>query len=418
MPGSDSPTATVTITDLAYGGEGVGHLDDGRAVFVPFSACGDQLRVRLTHDRSHYAKAEIDTILEPGTGRTEPVCPYYGHCGGCCYQHLTVAAEEEAKLKQLGDLLRRIGGLEAVPAVAPVVRSASPFGYRNKLCLQPVDTGERPLSYGFAACRGSEPVPIKHCPLGDPRLNDLLDRVGRTKWGRENSRRQRPRPLTVRVDGAGRTVFFFGRAPSGLQWLEESLPDGRAWRLPVGSFAQVNREVAGHLLRWVLEQVERQPLETFVDVYCGAGMFALAAAATGARVFGMDNDEAAILAARHNAEQLGCGDALFVAGDAQELLSGPLDAAAAAQTRVLLDPPREGCQPGVLRILQRFRPTEVIYVSCNPATLARDLKRLSASYRLESLAYFDMFPRTSHFEAVARLSAQPVNKAESACQGD
>lgn len=396
-------TATIEITDIGYGGEGVGHLDDGMALFVPFAAPGDALSVTVTSRRSRFARGVIREIHTPGPDRVEPPCPYYGTCGGCCFQHLTHEAELAAKSKQLSDLLQRVGHCETLPEIARVVRSPQLYGYRNKVTLHPLRADDR-VRYGFVESDGKTVLPVRECKLAAEAINRLIPKISRTPWGKQNAKRERPRAVTLRMDAGGEAQLFFGRAPRRIPWLTELLAEETPVRVPLGGFFQVNPAVSPALFGWVAEQAAANVLPVLVDAYCGVGCFALACAPYAERVYGIETDSDSVEAAHHNAGALRLPQCTFIAGVVEQNLHQVLDAAGdGSGVRVLLDPPRTGCHADVIARIRQFRPAELVYVSCNPATLARDVERLGEEYGIVSLALFDMFPRTAHFESVVVL---------------
>ena len=392
------------ITDVGYGGDGVGHLEEGIAVFVPFTAVGDRVRVRLTERRKRFARGEVLKILSPGSDRTEPECKYFGRCGGCAYQHLTVEAELQLKLKQLRDLLTRIGGFQDLPEISPVVQSPQHLGYRNRLTLHPIRIESEKVHYGYVGVDGKSRVDIRECPLAMPAVSKYIMSIGRHKWARKNASRDRPKPASIRVDSRGDRQLWFGRPPANIPWPHEELDDGSVIRVPLGSFTQVNPEVGKALLAWLRKHTLDNPTDAFVDAYCGAGAFALAAAPQTKLVYGLELDQTAMQAARVNAESLELDNCVWIDGDVAAMLGGVLDGTGASgSVRLLLDPPRGGCDQAVIDLILATPPDEIVAVSCNASTLARDLAKLKDAYDLVDLALFDMFPRTAHFEAVAVL---------------
>lgn len=401
---------TLTIQDLAFGGDGVGRTDQG-VVFVPFSAVGDQLLVEITSVRKNFARGRILQVLVPGEGRTAPPCPHYGQCGGCQYQHLSYQAEFQAKVKQLGEVLRRLGGMKDLPPLECAVPSPQEYGYRNKLRLEAQahrteEGAPQQADYGYFALDNTSFLRINGCRLAHPALNKAIPAAVKSDWGKANARRKKPHgpaALTLRVDSQGEVKFYFGFSPTRLGWLHEELA-GVPFRVPVGSFWQVNPPVATRLLQTVDQWIAPLPAETLVDAYCGVGTFSCALTHPFRERLLMENDRAATEAAEYNLQQLmrGCQ---ILTEPTEQALPKRLPKYPAASTLVVLDPPRTGCQEKVLQCLARDMPAWVLYVSCNPATLARDLKYLvtTGGYSLRKLGLFDMFPRTAHFETAVLL---------------
>jgi len=224
-------------------------------------------------------------------------------------------------------------------------------------------------------------------------------------WAEQNSKREKPYPLTFRCDASGKTAYYFGFASSKLQWLHESLL-GEDTSVPVGSFWQVNPPVAAEIIGTIRSWLEPLQSRALVDAYAGVGTFSLALGDMFQYRVIIENDKQAVAASRMNHENRGL-KAKFVAGTTESALADVLSKVNCAETVVVLDPPRTGCLPKVLKTLQDFGPAIVVYVSCNPSTLARDLQLLcqdgTSHYAPERAAAFDMFPATAHFESAVLL---------------
>ncbi len=398
------------ITDVAFGGDGVGRTPGGQVVFVPFTATGDTVLATVVSEGQKFLRAALVEVLEPAATRAEPVCPLFGRCGGCRYQHLTAAAQVEAKLSQLNAALARIGTFGDVPQPDPVVHSPKSLGYRNKLRLepfgdpQPTSRGDV-LQYGFCSMDNVTFLHIPSCPLGAPALNDLLPKAQRSRWAHKNARRPHPYPMTLRVAADGRTEFYFGRAPRSIPWLHEQL-SGRQVGVPLGSFWQTNPAVAEQMSDTIRGWFADSPTQLLTEVFAGVGALSLALGNTAEERWLIERDIEATEAAAYNHTQWSLEPCHVLAGAAEKVLPRHLAALSNARRRattVLLDPPRAGCPKGVIKALVRRPVQQLIYVSCNPATLARDAKTLARDghYQLRRLAFFDMFPQTAHFESAA-----------------
>lgn len=400
------------IQDIAFGGDGVARTDEC-VVFVPFAAIGDELLVEITELKKNFARARILAINTPGPGRTAPLCPHYGKCGGCQYQHLDYQTEFAAKQKQLQDCLTRLGGLKALPPLDEAFPAPEPYGYRNKLRLEAKQLNTPPgatpqVDYGYYALDNKSFMRINTCRLARQELNKYLPEAIKSDWGKANAHRRKPEKpgaLTLRIDNQNEIKYYFGFSPAKLGWLHEELA-GVQYRVPVGSFWQVNPAVASKLLTTVDSWLQDLTLDTLIDAYCGVGTFACALTPHFKERLLIENDHAATEAADYNAQQkmLGCQ---VITDATEKALPKRLGKYPMATTLVVIDPPRTGCQDAVLQTLLENRPKFVLYVSCNPSTLARDLKKLTAdnAYSLDKLAMFDMFPRTAHFETAVLLSA-------------
>lgn len=385
------------ITDLAYGGDGVGRTD-GRACFVPFALPGERVRARLTQETKRYARADVMEVLAPSPERIKPPCPYFGACGGCRYQHLDYAAQIRWKQKQVADILTRIGGFSA-PTLEPMIPSPRPYGYRNKITLH------GPGKPAFLALNDRRLIPITHCPLATEPINAILrEQLQRTLAEGEN--------LVIRSNQAGEARWFTecaGRrmASDGKSGLMTEKALAQSYDYPLNSFFQVNPEVFDQILATAGKRVETYDCSTLVDAYCGVGVFVLALTSRHQRGTGIEVDGEAITAAKTNATRQAAGHVQFLQGRAEARLERTLRNSPMERTCLVLDPPRAGCSAPVLSAITKNRPRHILYLSCVPPILARDLKQLAQSgYRLERVQPFDMFPQTAHIECLAELTLQ------------
>ncbi len=346
--------AVLEIADVAYGGAGIAR-HEGRVVFVPFTIPGETVRARIGKVTRGWMQAEALEILAASPDRVSPPCPVFGRCGGCAYQHIAYPRQLEIKTRQVSEALRRIGKFPA-PPVEPARPSPLAYGYRNRITVHVV-----PPHIGFRGTDPREVIDIRTCLLADDAVNADLVRL------RAKSR-PRPGPATLRAD-----------------------PETRGFR-------QVNDGAAAVLATVVAEMAGTADL--LVDAYCGAGFFAKQMRGQFARVLGIDWDARSIEAAQRDAGS----NEEYQAGDAAELLPGALNSP--GTTVVLLDPPAQGVAPAVIRTLLEIRPFRLVYVSCDPATLARDLHALSGAYELQRAVPVDMFPQTASIETACLLSAK------------
>jgi 23S rRNA (uracil1939-C5)-methyltransferase len=361
---------TLTISDIAFGGEGVARIDDF-VIFVPFVLVGEVVEAEITEAKKRFARAKLLRVLQPSPERVSPLCRYFGDCGGCQYQHIAYPAQLQLKHKQIADLFQRLGGFDP-QLVQPVVPCPQPYGYRNRIMIRSQwDKFKQGLNIGFIRADNRLVVDIEECKIAEPALSQEIQHV-----------RAHPPPK------------------GGLKVVLRLPPEG--WEVPPDSFFQNNFFLLPKLVETVGNLLQHRFL---VDVYCGVGFFSLELAERVERFVGVEFDAMAIKAARRNAANRGRANGEFVAGTAEDLLPQLLARFAPDQTTVLLDPPRKGCQPSLLETLRQVRPAQVIYVSCHPATMARDLKLLCADnlFRPTRLAPLDMFPQTQHVEMVANL---------------
>jgi tRNA/tmRNA/rRNA uracil-C5-methylase (TrmA/RlmC/RlmD family) len=408
------------ITDIAFGGDGIGRVD-GFVVFVPFVLAGERVEVEIVEVKKRYATADLVRVIAPSPHRVEPRCRYYQQCAGCQYQHVDYRHQLELKRKQIVDIFQRIGGIPA-PPIEPVVASPREYGYRNKLVVH------GPGQPGFWTVRGRSIIPVESCPIAREEVSAKLAEpmeVGKHLTIRSNSAGQ---VWTFEERGASFQLASPDRQAGSLPYEIEEVVLGQTLRVPVGSFFQVNREVIELALQHARQIFAASGCNILVDAYCGIGLFALFLAnapvgraaparresneAGGLRqaalpvihIYGIEEDARAIQAANENAERLGLARYDFYPGKTERLLFYTLRQCKLDETCLLLDPPRSGCGKPVLKTLREQKPRKIIYVSCAPPMLARDIKELlKVGYRLERVTPFDMFPQTAHCEAIAEL---------------
>ena len=341
------------ITDVAFGGKAVGRLEDGRVCFVRDALPGERVAVRVVRETKRFVEADLERVVEMSPRRVEPPCPYFGTCGGCSYQHASYDYQVELKTKQVRDALRRLGGIED-PLVYEGVPSPLPFGYRNRITIH-----RRAGRIGFHRRDGRGLVDIEACLLASDAVNAEL--------------------ATAR------------KSPSG----EGAMTLREHWDR--FGFHQTNDAVAALLLEAV-EAACGEGGECLIDAYCGDGFFARRLAPKFQRVIGIEWNERTLEQARAAAGP----NETYLAGDVSERLGDAL--ASVSRATVILDPPAQGIDARVVDLLSGARVERLIYVSCDPSTLARDLKLLSGSYTLESATPFDMFPQTAEIEVLAVLA--------------
>jgi 23S rRNA (uracil1939-C5)-methyltransferase len=385
----------VRIESLAAGGEGVGRLPDGRAVFVPFTAPGDRVLVRVREDRGRFARGQVEALLEPGPARADPVCPVFGSCGGCAWQHVSYAAQLEAKRAILAEALRRLGGLEPL-ALPPCAPSPRPYAYRGRTRLQ-VAAGR----VGYRRRRSHALCAVERCPVLVPALDEALHELAAHPPPEDGEWELVAGADATRVAALGR-----GAAPVELEVC------GRRLGVSAGVFAQSNALLLDELVRRVATAAGRGALA--VELFAGAGLFSAELAARFSRVIAVESDGAAAADLRRNLGAWGFPGVEVL----EERVERALPRLAGLEPDALvLDPPRSGLPRGAAEALLALRPRRVVYLSCDPATLARDLARLVAGgLALRSAAAIDLFPQTPHVEALATLSRDGAGAAPQALE--
>ena len=372
-PLAPGQTIEAVVQDLAFGGEGVARFQDF-VVFIPLVIPGERVRAEVVEIKQNFARARLTQLLEPSPARVKPPCPYFGDCGGCQYQHIQYERQVELKHKQVVDLLQRVGGLTHA-RVEPVAPCPQPYGYRNRIMVRSQwNKQQQRLLLGYLGADNRRVVDIEQCLLADPRLNEQLHQA-----------RRQPPPR------------------GGLKVMLRLEPEG--WEVPPDSFFQTNFHALPLLLEAVRRALQQGGAAYLVDAYCGVGFFALSCADLVQHFLGVEVDRAAIRAARRNARQHGVTNGEFFAARTEDLLPDILLRYAPERTAVVLDPPRTGCPAPSLELLRQHKVRQIIYISCHPAALARDLNILCAAgvYELVRVRPVDMFPQTQHLECVADL---------------
>ncbi|MCS7247612.1 MAG: class I SAM-dependent RNA methyltransferase [Anaerolineales bacterium] len=401
----------VTLREMVYGGAALGRLADGRALFVPYALPSERALVEIVQEKAHYARGRLVQVLVPSPKRIQPRCPHFGECGGCHYQHLSYEEQVSLKAQLLVDQLRRIGAFHALPELA-IYPSPSEWHYRNSLQFHLTPEGK----LGFRRAQSHETLPIQQCFLPLPPLIDLWQQIeldpeagvervelrcdsdGNLLLVLESDHAEPPEvsveelPISVvHLSPAGSLVL----AGSEYLWME--IKEQRL-RLSAGAFFQVNAAVAGQIVDYLLAHLKLSPSDALLDVYCGGGLYSVFLAPRVGRLIGIESSPYACRDFEFNLDTFEQVE-LYEATAEQVLAQLDLR----PQT-ILLDPPRSGLSQTVREALARLAPPQIAYISCDPATFARDLRYLAQrGYRLEQLAFFDMFPQTYHIETVGIL---------------
>ena len=355
------------IEDIAFGGKGVAR-EQGKAVFVPYTIEREVVSAEIVREKKQFAEAELVDIKESSPNRVAPQCRYFGRCGGCAYQHIDYEHQLAIKWRQVRDALQRIGKLEDVP-MRPIIPSPRQYACRNRITVHALDG-----VIGFFRRDSHRLIGIESCPISREEVNHALAELREQKHVRDGH-------YTLRAASEPRI------------------------------FSQVNDEVA-QLLRDLIVDLVPPNQELLIDAYCGAGFFAKALLDKFERVIGIDWDRFAIAAAKKNASE----KETYIAGDVDAELTrsdpesfrgrggAPLLGSRRSLT-IIIDPPATGLSEGVRAAIMDLAPETLIYVSCNPPTLARDLKNLHEKFAIESVTPLDMFPQTAEIEVLAHLHA-------------
>lgn len=437
---------TLAVERLAFGGKGVARVD-GLVVFVDGGLPGSTLRARVNKVKKGFAEAVCESVLTPSPQEVLPQCPHFGVCGGCQWQNLDYEAQLFWKREQVAETLSRLGGLVSVP-VLPAVGSPKRYAYRNKMEFS--FAGKQSLGL-HERLRPERVLDVRSCPLMEPWAGEVLNFVrvacASTGLGAFDARRGRGvwRHLVLRQseDSGGRLVHLITSPAAGAagaaqrigeallsefpelsgfvhsvrrsasavalgeqrvlairaNHLEERFAAARL-QISADAFAQTNTQAASALYELVVQAAGDDPQGAAADLYCGCGGIALNLAPHFKTVYGLESDPRAVADAHKSADLSGVDNALFKAVDAAQGFAG---LAGLRPAVVVLDPPRAGTSPELLGALLQAAPAKIVYVSCNPGTLARDLKILSERYSVAQVTPVDLFPHTAHIEAVAQL---------------
>lgn len=439
------------ITSTTAEGSGVGKTADGMAVFVPMSAVGDLLKVKVLKVKKTYAFGKIEEILKPSASRVEPDCPAYSKCGGCVWRHISYDEECKIKFNKVKDAVERIGGIDTL--LKPIIPCESSDRYRNKAQF-PVgmDKDGKPL-IGFYAFHSHRIIDCGDCAL-QPKVfsevsdvtRDFIEQTNNTVYD-ERTGKGRLRHLYIRmgeitnelmvcyvVNGNGlksedllikmlkeripnlKTVVFNSnrentniilgsknRVAYGNGYITDELC-GLKFKISPFSFWQVNRAQAEKLYAKAKEYASLKSGDVLLDLYCGTGTIGLTMASGCKKLIGVEIIEDAVRDAENNAAENGIDNAEFICSDAasaaKRLANKKLN-----PNVVIVDPPRKGCGEELVNTIAQMKPERVVYVSCDPATLARDLKYFDGlGYKTQEITPVDMFPRTAHVESVALIT--------------
>ena len=377
----------VEVEKLIAGGDGLARWQ-GVPIFIPRSAPGDRLRVRLVERRTDYGRAEIVDILEPGPGRRTPPCPFFGSCGGCDLQHLEDGYQSELKALAVRETLARLGGLSlSIPT--QLVRGAA-WAYRQRAQLHTAGHDEDRRT-GFRTRRGGDVVAVDACPVLVPELESRLPELI------EALPEDAPRRLDVLV-GDGEVLTTAPRSAQLPQREVRITVGDLQFELDARCFFQAHREL---LPRLVDEAVGPWRGHQAFDLYAGVGLFSLPLAQRYDRVVAVEGDGVAGRFLKRNARRGRC-DQLDFEHSAIDSWIGKLPQRA---DRVIVDPPRAGLSARTCEAIAKKLPARLTYVSCHAATLARDLKILTRAFEIEKIVMLDLFPQTGHMEVVVQMSS-------------
>ncbi|HWP97934.1 MAG TPA: 23S rRNA (uracil(1939)-C(5))-methyltransferase RlmD [Syntrophomonadaceae bacterium] len=410
------------IDGIGHDGQGVARIQ-GLAVFVPGALPGEEVEIQMVEKKRNWARARLVKLLDPSPSRVAPPCPYYTRCGGCSYQHANYALQLTLKKQVVSETLRRIGRVDT--EVHDVMGMDTPWRYRNKATWHGSQRrGE--LQMGYFQQSSHTLLPVEDCLL----ISESMQAVSLFAFAQLRLlKRKEKLELTVRESSFDKRLMLLlsGVSRREAQYVKDDLQDqadsvywvdhekevllagnlvleerldNQAFRISPRAFFQVNHQQASKLIKIVHDFLDLQGGESILDAYCGIGSLALGFAKKARRVVGIEAFPGAVEDARNNAAINGLDNCRFLCGLCEEILPGLEEKFDA----VILDPPRSGCRPEVIHAVARMNPSKLVYVSCEPSTLARDLSHFKeAGYHAVQVQPIDMFPQTRHIETVVRL---------------
>ena len=399
---------------MSSDGNGICHID-GMAVFVPYAAAGDEVKIKIINVKKRFAESVLTEIITPSSGRTSPECGVYEKCGGCSLRHIKYEKQLEIKREIVNNAMRRIGGFRDF-AVSEIIGTENPSHYRNKTIFH-ADKN----TIGFYGAKSHSVVPVTDCAIGAEENADIIRAVAgfditelftRKSFSTgdimvcvkaEDAKAERLTAEVTRACESVKSIYLNGEKIYGSGTITDTLC-GIEFKISPESFFQVNPMQTEKLYSKALEYADLDKTMTVMDIYCGIGTISLCAAKKAKRVIGVEIVERAIEDARENARLNGIANTEFFASSAEKIVPYLIKSGEAPDV-VILDPPRKGSDEKTLGAILRAKPKRIVYVSCNPATLARDARYLTdGGYTISNASAVDLFPHTSHVETVVLMS--------------
>ena len=389
----------VTVENLTNLGVGIARLDDW-VVMVPFTIPGERIRARIFRNFQTYSEADLVEVLEASPDRVEPRCQLFQTCGGCQYQHIDYKRQLAEKTSQVSELMQKLGAINH--PVLPAKGSPKVYNYRSKITPhynRPAKDGSQPIGF-LRYGRRNQLVDVEQCLIATEAINEALPEM-REEARRAGGKKRRQRGGTLLLRDVLEGVVSDPQAIVSERVNELTL------QFKAGEFFQNNPFILPEMVDHVTREAAAEGARYLVDAYCGVGLFALSAAKSFEQVAGVEISEPAVRWAQANAKISDVRNVRFVIGKAEAIFNGLKFSSDA--TAVIIDPPRKGCDESFREQLMQFRPQRIVYVSCDPATQARDLKVfVESGYEITRIQPFDLFPHTRHIENVVSLTAMKV----------
>jgi len=381
------------VTSVAFGGSGCGRLDN-KVIFVPYTVDGDVIRCEITDIRARYARGIMKTLLQASSHRTIPRCDVYGLCGGCCYQHITYEHQLALKEKQVWETFQRIGKFAHL-FMRPIIESPQSYHYRLKADFHVMRDRKGAFLTGLMSRGSNEITKITRCEIVDEKINRHYQ-----NWQKDLRRNHK-------AFSRDRVVFWAEEVDAFLKDDDNTFASLEVCQkillTPRNGFFQANKFLLPEMIAMVKEIADLQEDETAIDGFCGSGLFALFLSSCSHVVYGIEGDKQAIRAARENMRRHCCDNVILMQEDMTTGLERMIHNGIHPDI-LIIDPPRIGCKSSLIEQIIRLAPKRIVYISCNPATQARDVRLLcDGMFHLEFLQPMDMFPHTVHIEVIALL---------------
>jgi 23S rRNA (uracil1939-C5)-methyltransferase len=381
----------LSIDTVAFGGAGIGRYGD-MVVFVPFTVDGDRVSAEIVSVKKRFANAELKSVLIPSPFRVAPLCGAYMRCGACSYQHIAYDYQLLIKKMHVGDALKRIGRFDHIP-LEDTIPSPKPYAYRGKADFHAAINGRGIGNVGFAERKTHSIVDLDRCEINHESINEALSKFKQTP------------------SSTGRFSLWADSAPDTTEpYITRHVRD-KEILVPSDGFFQTNLFLTDALVGVVEDFCNLKGAETVLDGYCGSGLFSIFLGSQCKRVYGIETGKSAVLCAEMNVNEAGINTASFHTGDMARILRKRFIRKNLTVDVAVVDPPRTGMTMDALIALIELKTSRIVYVSCNPATLARDLRTLAGyGYSIMRVRPLDMFPQTSHIETVVLLEPQRHNR--------
>jgi len=381
----------VAIGTVAFGGNGLGRINN-MVIFVPFAIDGEEVEVEIGEVRKNYCVGKIKKLCHPSPRRIEPRCPYYSLCGGCQYQHIAYEYQLEIKERQVKESFERVGKF-SLPPVKSIIPSIKFFNYRGKAEYHfDFDETGRPR-IGFMDTDGSNLINIQRCEIVDESINRACNKL------REE--------FVAKKDFGHKTRYtLWSQTENQLDRYISRTVNGMKYRIPSDGFFQTNLSLMDRLAEQAINMSNLTESDTVLDCYCGSGFFSLLLSPFIRQIFGIEVDKESVKCARYNLQNCGFTNVHIYQGRVEKVVKKSFIKKGVKIDVVFLDPPRMGCSKDILSGITELKPGKIIYISCNPATQARDIRYLAdQGFFLRELQPIDMFPQTRHIEVIALLDS-------------